>query len=60
MISGARRATLMPTTNDSGTATSAAIDPNRLARRKSVRSTARSGSPSSPANQATVAPLVNV
>ena len=49
-----------PSRNDSGTATSAAAEPNRLARRKRRVSTRRSGSSSSPLTHATVAPLVNV
>ena len=58
--SGARSVQPRPSTNDSGTATSAAAEPNRLARRNSRVSWRRSGSSSSPLTHATVAPLVNV
>ena len=55
-----RRSDTPPSRNAGGTATSAAAEANRLARRNSVVSATRSGSPSSPVSQATVAPLVNV
>ena len=55
-----RRSDHPPSRNARGTATSAAPDPNRLARRNSAVSATRSGSSSSAVSQATVAPLVNV
>src|SRR6476661_6349457 len=57
---GARKAQLIPSRKDNGTATSAASEPSRLERKNSRLSASRGGSPSSPVNQATVAPLVKV